>query len=499
MLDQSFSADNFRILLDVANRKGTYIEALNFFGNDDIFKESREKSEELIRINKDIRIESKKIKLLNATNNDHTKYAELTIRKEEIKEEREQLLNLILESISSKTNNEDFKLELKKGEIKRGKQLYIVPNIPENYFSLKQIQRNIYKTFGVKQADRRIIISQLACLLNDGFPKIVLRTDITEFYESIPHAVLFSEIEENPLLNQPTKKIIKNLLHQYWNILVNDELKTSSNVRTGIPRGIGLSAYLAELYMRKFDKIIKSLDSVTYYARYVDDIIIIFTPNNRNENKSPDDYENQIRTIAQENFGLSLHVEKTKLLDLKKRHSDRINPEKYEITYLGYSFIVNYESSSNEKSETAIKRPSLQILMSQQKRDRYIQKIKLTINDYRLKRIKYSDKDSGNKKILYQRIRFLTNNYQLFRRKSNVFIGVYFSNEFITAPYNDLKELDDILKSEIDKVKDSFNLKFAQKLSNLSFLKGFQDKAILQFIASKEFKIEKLMSIWRNL
>ena len=47
---------------------------------------------------------------------------------------------------------------------------------------------------------------------------------------------------------------------------------------SGVPRGFGVSAYLSELYMREIDNEIKALPDVIYYARYVDDIVIIFSP-----------------------------------------------------------------------------------------------------------------------------------------------------------------------------------------------------------------------------
>ena len=57
MLDQSFSYENFRILLDVENRKGRYLEDKVFFESD-YFKNSREISDLIILKNKEIRDES---------------------------------------------------------------------------------------------------------------------------------------------------------------------------------------------------------------------------------------------------------------------------------------------------------------------------------------------------------------------------------------------------------------------------------------------------------
>lgn len=43
---------------------------------------------------------------------------------------------------------------------------------------------------------------------------------------------------------------------------------------TGLPRGLGISAVLSELYMKYFDLSIRRVGGVYYYARFVDDIIV---------------------------------------------------------------------------------------------------------------------------------------------------------------------------------------------------------------------------------
>jgi len=99
---------------------------------------------------------------------------------------------------------------------------------------------------------------------------------------------------------------------------------------------------------------------------------------------------------------------------------------------------------------------------------------------------------------LFKRIKFLTNNYQLFRRKSNVFIGIYFSNEFLSKPYSDLLELDTHLKDKISILPASTNSKLLEKLNRLSFKKGFETKSIVRF-NTDSFKNGKMVQIWKNL
>jgi hypothetical protein len=501
MLDQSFSYENFRILLDVENRKGRYLEDKVFFDSD-IFKKSREISDLIIDKNKEIREESKKIKSIHKVKDrDYAILDRLNSEKEELKTTREKLLEEVLLEIAGKTDVEDYELKIKKGQIKWDKQLYEIEHNPENYFVTKQLQRNIYKTFKVKQANRKVIIDQLQLLLNDGFPKIIIRTDIKKFYESIPHKDLLSKIEQNSLLSFPSKKIIRRVLNQYWNILIADGIKLPTEERIGIPRGIGFSAYLSELYLRGFDNRIKSLEDVTYYSRYVDDIILIITPKHRNESRSLLSYKNEIRNILFTTTKLDINKSKTKSIDLTTENKERKKSITYDLTFLGYKFKMSYSKKTEKKCDKTItfySKDKLQVFMSEDKLKRFKNKIDTSFTDYDTLIVKYSTQKNSTERMLLKRIIFLTNNHKLKSRKSNVFIGVYFSNEFLTMPYSDLIYLDTYLKEKVSNLPNSTNNNLINKLKELSFENGFKEKKIVRF-NTESFKNGKMIQIWKNL
>ncbi|WP_422091707.1 antiviral reverse transcriptase Drt3a [Tenacibaculum ovolyticum] len=501
MLDQSFSYENFRILLDVENRKGRYLEDKVFFDSD-IFKKSREVSDLIIEKNKEIRDESYKVKSIQKVEDrDYTKLDKLNLEKDELKITREKELEDILIEIAKKTDIEDYELKIKKGQIKWGSQLYEIEHNPENYFVTKQLQRNIYKTFKVKQADRKVIIDQLRLILDDGFPKIIIRTDIKKFYESIPHKELLAKIEENSLLSFPSKKMMKRVLNQYWGILISDGVKLPTDERVGIPRGIGFSAYLAELYLRGFDNRITSLNNVTYYCRYVDDIVIIITPNHRNETKTVLTYQNEISKILLSSSKLKINSKKTKVIDLTPKNQERKKSIIYNLTYLGYKFKISFSKKTETKCDeikTFISKNKLQVFMSDDKLKRYKNKIDTSFNDYNSAIIKYSSTKNPTERMLLKRIKFLTNNHQLFRRKSNVFIGVFFSNEYLTNPLSDLTELDIYLKDKISVLPATTNGKLINKLNKLSFENGFKTKSIVRF-NTESYTNGKMIKIWKNL
>ena len=160
MLNQSFSAENFRRILDLENRKGLYLEG-RFFPN---IKEITEKIKKYTEEIKD--------KQKNGIGLDN-EIEELYKQKKELKEEKNEKLNAELQKVSEKVVTSDFKIKLKRKDIKNKKPLYITEDSPEHYFTTKQIQRNIFHLFDVKQSNRNEIVSQVKNLLKDGFPKYV--------------------------------------------------------------------------------------------------------------------------------------------------------------------------------------------------------------------------------------------------------------------------------------------------------------------------------------
>lgn len=495
MLDQSFSYENFRIILDMENRRGRYLEDGNFFDGEDIFEKTREISKDIVDINRLTRFERLKINaILNPTTEDFKVLNSLKESKEFLKSKREEILEETLTKISALASKSDYRISLIKGKIKYGSQLYNHENLAVHHFVLKQLQRNIYKTFKVKQANRRQIVSQIKLLLDDGFPKVIVRTDISSFYESIHHESLLSKIEQNSLLSYPSKKIIADVLNQYWQTLIADGIKTTTDVRKGVPRGFGISAYLSELYMRDFDRKMSRSPNVTYYARYVDDIIIVFTPESRTENKTSDSYKNQVKSLIFQATQLAVNEDKTSVIDLRKEDRERRATINYKLTYLGYQFIVGYKHNLIERKT---KRLPLVTKMSENKFERYQLKISLAFDEYLRHSAKYPGAESRSNRMLLQRINFISTNFRLTSRKDNVFMGIFFSNEFLSTT-EDLKKLDKFLKDEIARITKPTNKYLIGKLSNISFEQRFREKKTIKFNLVA-FRNGKLLNIWKNL
>ncbi len=358
MLNQSFSVENFRKIIDLENRKGVFLEG-------EFFPSLRAVTDDIKECNKNIRSE-RKDKSISAD-----KIKELFEQRGSLKERKEAQLNAELQKISEKIVATDFKVELVKKDILGQKPLYLVKDSPEYYFAMKQIQNNMSRLFGIKQANRFEIVSQVKVLLSDGFPKYVLRTDIDDFYESIPHERLLEKINGNNLLTHFSRKII-------WQVLTG--YKTLSGRGMGIPRGVGISAYLAELYMRDIDRLIMALKGLIYYARYVDDMIIIFTPLVDEKQR---DYKKEISEIVEGKFNLKLNEKKTFDFDLRN------SSNQFELEYLGYKIFFG-----DGKLKTRL---------TQKKVEKYKGRIDASFDNY-VNLSKVNEKEA--RKLLVRRMRF---------------------------------------------------------------------------------------------
>src|SRR5699024_10410218 len=92
----------------------------------------------------------------------------------------------------------------------------------------------------------------------------------------------------------------------------------------GLPRGIGVSAFLSELFMRDIDNQIRNLTDLVYYARYVDDIVAVFIPKSTTiEKNRMKRYFVKIKDIVKEK-GIKLNRAKTNCFNLMKGVSQLI-------------------------------------------------------------------------------------------------------------------------------------------------------------------------------
>ena len=323
MLNQSFTEDNFENIYDIENRKNSITAYLGT------------KYAKILSLIKKIQIEIARIKHIKE--NSRTTYEKYFLERysdvlEQLMKYKKEVQRNELEKISQQINSKNFKFDLQD----KGNYIFTIQNTKEAFFAIKQLQYNIRKTFKVKQSSRHLILSQIKLLLNDNSPKYVIRTDISKFFESIPQEKLLTKISDNTLLSNQSKKFIIQILEDY-----NSKKDiTKIDADKGVPRGVGISSYLSELYMKDIDNKIHNLQDVIFYARYVDDVFIIASPSLPKKNINS--YFDQIKNIVQMD-GLTIHTSgnKCNLINLSVPNLNELN-----VTYLGYAIHIKRQGNN---------------------------------------------------------------------------------------------------------------------------------------------------------
>lgn len=446
MLDQMFTAENFRRIYDAENRKGADLATRYFPTLEPLTLNVRNKVQEIRNLRKReaaLKASDFEVRLL-------TLKAELKA----LKEDKSLAVDALMDSISQKVLKPSFKIDLSIKIGPKGKDVFCIDAEPETFFVIKQIQRNIHRIYGVKQASRHDLVCQLRDMLGSKFPFELVRTDITSFYESIDRKRLLEKLERDQLLSPASKKYIKQILDSYGLL---------SGTSVGVPRGVGISAYLAELYLRPVDKAIRALPGLVLYCRFVDDIVAVFA--RPPVGNSLGSFKELIDEILSDN-GLALNETKTSEFNLADT-----NPKKFE--YLGYRFHLkhgHYEIS-----------PSAAKVM------KYRSRINAAFSEFWRENPVNS---RGAFRKLVGRIKFLTGNTRLSNSKSRAATGIYFNNPVVTD-FSSFELLDKHLKRRINQLRRS---SLQKKLRKLKFTTGFKERRYHNF-STRE--LQMIVGAWK--
>lgn len=342
----------------------------------------------------------------------------------------------------------------------------------------KLIIRNLELNARIKQPNRSEIISALISSLQDGTPYRAHRYDIKSFYESINRSAILTMLEEESLCSLRTLNLIKIL----FRALDLDNVK-------GLPRGLDISAYLSEIYLRHFDTKLRRLEHVNFYARFVDDIIILTSNDKADETTNfVKEFLSNDLTLHDDGKRSDIQIGKSEILD-----KDKQRIEKFEIlNYLGYEFKIF--NTYLQSTDFRVKR-----------------KVEVEISKNKIKRIKSrlfssllsycsSAKGLGDFKLLEKRLKALTGNYEINSSGTNVIIktGIYFNYHHRTPKNNcRLADLDRTFQRALfsqghplfKKLSSSLLLNQRRKLSGFSFLNGYKNVTYYSFTYKELAKI----------
>ena len=362
MIDFAYSERNLRKIFDIENRRGAFLES-QFFPDVEIV------SLKINRINQTIRrLKKRRWKGLSSLSTFQSRKNYLSEIKRASIKERDSLVTEHLVGLQNFINSKAFSIGIRPAGNFGGKATFSVDDNPSSFFASKQLHKELSSVFSVQQANRDHIVLQLKSLLSGGFPLFVLRTDIKDFYESIDHKRVLDSVRASPNISYVSRRLISQIFKEY---------KRIAGVTCGLPRGIACSSSLAEIYMNGLDEEIKNIEDVVYYARYVDDIVVVFAPN---KSSTINRYRGSVIDVIRRHK-LTENAEKTFSIDLTSSFSGCFE-------FLGYKF--KFSSGS------------LSLSLSDKKIDKYKRRIDLIFSEYDKRRTLSSNK---SRSLLIDRLR----------------------------------------------------------------------------------------------
>ena len=246
---------------------------------------------------------------------------------------------------------------------------------------LRKLHNNIKAIYKVQQADRNTIVGQMKTLLSENVDMWVVRLDVKHFYESIDREKQLNKLLEDARLSYPSLQLLVTMFKE-----------PTMSAENGIPRGLGVSAVMSELYMKYFDIAIKRIEGVYYYARFVDDIIVFCS--------SEHSRDMVWKTAQRELSNLSLN------LNSEKSYSWSPCVNGVKLIYLGYVF-----NKVGTKVEVSIADKKIKVI-----------KTRLTKSFVRFAKDRRFD-------LLKLRIKFLTGNFTLYQADTllPIKVGIFFN------------------------------------------------------------------------
>lgn len=469
MLDQSFSAHNLEVIFDLENRKGNI--DINWMPEG--YRNAALEMKELRR-----QISELKSKGHKKTKEDIERIIVLEKSYNKEKDKKEESRQAFLKDCEDKINSKGFKFVMTKFlDVDTDKEVFkLNTDEPTVFFVIKQLQYNINKTFKVKQANRHAILSDVKAFLHTMMPLHIIRTDISSFYESIPQTALLEKVEGNTLLSHRSKTFIRTILKLYDEC--KDEMRVAKGV--GVPRGVGISPLLSEIYVRDIDSSIKSFIGTQFYARYVDDIFVIYTTLPDGQKNAKNCFIKLQRIFGK--FGLTLKDEtdpkkKCKILDVIN-DTESFDP----FDYLGYSITISRVD----------KRTMATFGLSENKIKHFKEKVDHIVAHFENKS-KVNIKEAYEE--LFDLLNYITGNTKLFKSKANVKVGLYYNNDLLDRK-EDLDTLQQYLRDK--NIEPSHNAtgwaacktKITKKIQEIDLLERWEQKKMFHFSLAKIQKME---------
>jgi len=354
--------------------------------------------------------------------------------------------------------------------------LYGKPHFAPANIAIDLLIRNLASNLQVllkkRLQGRHSIVSNLRQLISESVPYRIYRLDVRSFYESFSTDDLCEAITGNPDLAPATRRLCAQLL-----------TNQKSNGHEGLPRGLAISAIISEAQMSSFDDRIASNAEVFFYARFVDDIIIL---------TSGEENASNFLSFASSKLppGLEFSEDETKKQIVEFKHPAKKGPaQTIGFDYLGYSFTAH--STTPAKSD----RREIALTIAPKKVARIKKRIIRTLLDFA------NNKDEA---LALDRVKLLTSNFSIYNVGSGRFntTGIYFSYPHIDFPSQELIDLDRFLRHAVlskngkvfAKIGAALTSRLRNKILKHSFSKGHEQKTFCHFSGNR---LKLLQECWK--
>jgi hypothetical protein len=357
---------------------------------------------------------------------------------------------------------------LKTSQLK-GKNVYSLPNFHDELL-VRKINNNLRHFINIRNPARTSIISNLSRITAEAVPYRIYRLDVKSFFESFSVAHVLKKIDDLDILSLATKRVLRDLFKHF-----------AASGGTGIPRGLAISSTLSEMMMSEFDTQVKNMINVFFYARYVDDIIIVTSAN-----ETESSFTKLISNLLPD--GLNLSRKKQEITTVPR--ATKSSTFHFSFEYLGYKFDVKDPGSVNT-----------------------CRQVNLGISDGKLKKIKTrvvcAIKDfcrTNNMADLVMRTQFLCGNFALNDRDRGRkrLAGIFFNYHLIHSSNANcgLSELDRFLHHALtsgngpifNAFKSNSTDKERRRLTSFSFSKGFHEKVFIHYTGTK---LKQIQECWK--
>lgn len=334
----------------------------------------------------------------------------------------------------------------------------------------RHVSDSIRQITNIHQSNRNSIIRSIIQLLSEGIPFNVIKMDIKSFYENVNIEDTIKLLKSDPAFSRQSIFVLEN----FFSALKRQHIH-------GLPRGIGLSATLAEYVMRDFDRKIGIHPGIRYYNRYVDDAITITT-----SDIDPNNFLNTTKSSLPQ--GLVFNTNKTKIYKFSKYSKKKPSHPEHTINFLGYKIIVYSICSENKK---------------------YTRKVSVDIADSKISRIKrrlskiFLDYNNNmNFDDLLNRVKIITSNYGYEDKNSGMwrYSGLRYNYSLINPKNSEaLKSLDKFMintltsKHPNNRIRPNISSSQRHQLLGLLFSTGFTKN---RFFTFKRDHLIHLIGCW---